>query len=79
VLLHTESGRLSLGPSWIALESSGTGPALPSALTLTFSSLQDLSNRAERLQLRRLHDSPDRLSLDLRDVCGLVLHAVVQA
>ena len=24
-------------------------------------------------------DSPERLSLDLRDVCGLVLHAVVQA
>jgi catechol 2,3-dioxygenase-like lactoylglutathione lyase family enzyme len=75
----TGGGRLSLGPSWIALESSGTGSALPSALTLVFSSLHDLSQRAERLQLRRLHDSPERLSLDLRDVCGLVLHAVVQA
>jgi hypothetical protein len=70
--------RLSLGRSWIELETPGTGPALPSALTLAFSSLHEISCRAERLQLRALHASADRLSLDLLKGCGLVLHAVVQ-
>ncbi|MEI7785201.1 MAG: VOC family protein [Betaproteobacteria bacterium] len=73
------SGRhLSLGPSWIALQQAATGAALPSALTLSFSSLQEISRRAQRLQLRTLHDSPERLSLDLRQACGLVLDAVLQ-
>jgi catechol 2,3-dioxygenase-like lactoylglutathione lyase family enzyme len=71
-------GRLSLGASWIALEPANTGPALPSVLTLAFSSLQDLSRRAQSLQVGVVHHSPRHLSLDLREVCGLVLDAVQQ-
>lgn len=74
----TAGNRLSLESSWIELEAAGTGPVLPSRLTLAFSSLKDLSRRADRLQLRRLHDSPEGLSLDLRPSCGLVLEAVLQ-
>lgn len=73
-----QAGRLSLGPSWIGLEPAVTAAVLPSRLTLAFSSLKDLSRRADRLQLRRLHDGPEHLSLDLRQSCGLVLEAVLQ-
>jgi hypothetical protein len=45
-------------------------------LTLAFSSLEEIERRADRLQLSRLHHSTERLSLDLRASCGLVLHAV---
>lgn len=68
---------LQLGPSAIALEPSQQRQrVLPSALTLAFSSLEEIERRADRLQLHRLHHSADRLSLDLRAACGLVLHAV---
>ena len=68
---------LQLGPSAIALEPSQQRQrVLPSALTLVFSSLEEIERRADRLQLHRLHHSADRLSLDLRAACGLVLHAV---
>ena len=68
---------LQLGPSAIALEPSQQRQrVLPSALTLVFSSLEEIERRADRLQLHRLHQSADRLSLDLRAACGLVLHAV---
>jgi catechol 2,3-dioxygenase-like lactoylglutathione lyase family enzyme len=68
---------LRLGDSWIALQAEQTASVLPSALTLTFSSLDDIARRADRLQLARLHDSPEKISLDLRQDCGLVLHAVL--
>jgi catechol 2,3-dioxygenase-like lactoylglutathione lyase family enzyme len=70
--------KLRLGDSWISLQTRETvAEVLPSALTLSFSSLDDIARRAERLQLPRLHDSPERVSLDLRQACGLVLHAVL--
>lgn len=71
------ASRLRLGHSFIALESTAQGgPVLPSALTLEFSDLAQIERRSDRLQLPRLHDSPERLSLDLREACGLILHAV---
>ena len=71
------ASRLRLGHSFISLESTAQGgPVLPSALTLEFSDLAQIERRSDRLQLPRLHDSPERLSLDLREACGLILHAV---
>ncbi|MEN9770706.1 MAG: hypothetical protein RLZZ180_2336 [Pseudomonadota bacterium] len=68
---------LRLGPSAIDLQPSAQRQqVLPSALTLAFSSLEEIERRADRLQLPRLHHSTERLSLDLRASCGLVLHAV---
>jgi hypothetical protein len=68
---------LRLGPSEIVLEpSQHRQRVLPSALTLAFSSLEEIDRRADRLQLPRLNHSAERLSLDLRAACGLVLHAV---
>lgn len=68
---------LQLGPSAIDLQPIAQRQrVLPSALTLEFSSLEDIERRADRLQLPRLHHSAERLSLDLRAACGLVLHAI---
>jgi hypothetical protein len=39
--------------------------------------LDDIGRRADRLHLPRLSDSPEGITLDLRQACGLVLHAVV--
>ena len=69
---------LRLGDSWISLQPRETdAEVLPTALTLSFSSLDELARRADRLQLARLHDSPEKISLDLRQACGLVLHAAL--
>lgn len=68
---------LTLGPSTVLLEPiTERSAVLPSALTLEFSDLSEIDRRADRLQLPRLHAGPERLSLDLRTACGLVLHAV---
>ena len=71
---------LQLGPSAIDLQPIAQRQrVLPSALTLEFSSLEEIERRADRLQLPRLHHSTERLSLDLRAACGLVLHAVKES
>lgn len=71
---------LRLGPSAIDLQPIAQRQrVLPSAMTLGFSSLEEIERRADRLQLPRLHHSTERLSLDLRSACGLVLHAVQES